>query len=480
MEVFSKIQTESMSFFDHNSSGRVLTRATNDIEAISELFTGVIISLFKDVFMIIGIVIVMLSLDVKMALVSFVVIPIIIGVTYWYNKYAKPNFRVVRTLVGSINAFFAENISGMRLVQIFNRERQKFAEFETLNDEYNKASILGVKLNAVFRPVSEFINSLAISLLIWYAAGGTMENLIGIGVLNAFVSYSKKFFAPINDLADNYTTIQSSSVSAERIFEILDENETNENIEKGRLLTETKGCIEFKNVWFCYVEGEWVLRDVSFKINTGETVAFVGATGAGKSTIINLMGRFYEIQKGQILLDGVDIKEYSLKSLRKHIAVVMQDVFLFSGDIKYNIRLNNTDIDGEEIVEAARYVNADPFISELPGGYDEIVTERGSTLSAGQRQLLSFARAVAFKPSILVLDEATANIDTENEMIIQESLEKISKDRTTLIIAHRLSTIKKADQIIVIHKGKVREIGTHDALLAKEGFYKRLYDMQFA
>lgn len=480
MELFAHIQNLPLSFFDKNSSGRVMTRVANDVEALNEMYSGVLIALFKDVFMLIGIIVVMLQMNLKLALVSFVVVPIIMSVTYIYNKKARKVYKSIRHLISSINSFFAENISGMKLVQIFNREKEKFKEFDSLNTEYNKASMMELILMALFKPAAELINSLAISILIWYCLPGIFDNTIEIGVLFAFITYIKKFFGPINDLADKYNVILSGSVSAERIFELMDTNEGLEDLDKGISISNFKGEIEFKNVWFAYDDKGWVLKDVSFKINPGETAAFVGATGSGKSTIINLIGRFYEIQKGEILLDGINIKDIKLGDLRRCIAVVMQDVFLFSGDIQSNIRLNNDNIKMEDVEKASQYVNADEFIKSLPGGYFEEVKERGCTLSSGQRQLLSFARAIAFKPSILVLDEATANIDTETEKIIQDTLGRISKDRTTLVIAHRLSTIKDADKIIVIHKGRIREMGRHTELLKNGGIYRNLYDMQYA
>ena len=478
MQVFTHIQHMSLKFFDKNSTGSVLTRATNDVEAISELYSGVVVDLVKDIFMIAGIVIAMVMLSPTIALVNFAIIPLIVVVTIFYNRKAKSNFRWVRSLISRINAFFAENISGMKLVQIFSKQHEKYQEYKTLNDEYNKATVLNVYLNSIFRPSSEFINSLAISILIWFCAGDILNGTLEFGVLYAFITYSKKFFNPINDLADKYTTIQSGAVSAERIFELLDTTEYQEELDAGNPVPEIKGEIEFRNVWFAYIDEEYVLKDISFKINAGETVAFVGATGSGKSTIINLIARFYDVQKGEILLDGVPIKSYKLDELRQSIAVIMQDVFLFAGNIKSNIRLNNEKITDEEIVQAAEYVNADQFIRRLHNGYDEAVMERGSTLSAGQRQLLSFARAVAFNPPLLVLDEATANIDTENEEIIQESLKKISENRTTIVIAHRLSTIKNADNIIVIHQGVIAEAGKHDDLLHQDGIYRKLYEIQ--
>lgn len=486
VEIFSHIQKMSLKYFDTHASGSILTRVTNDIEALSELYSGVIVDTIKDFFMIIGIVAAMLLLNWKIALICMTIVPLIVVITIFYNRKAKANFRHVRSLIGAINAFFAENLAGMKLVQIFSRQKEKFGEFLKLNDEYNDATILGVKLNAMFRPMSEFINSLAISLLIWACAPEIFKGALEIGTLSAFITYSKKFFSPISDLADKYSTIQSGSVSAERIFELMDSDEYVESLDAGRELPDVRGEIEFRNVWFSYSLPDengsynWVLKNVSFIIKAGQTVAFAGATGSGKSTIINLIGRFYTVQKGEILLDGVNINEYKLSSLRKAIAVVMQDVFLFAGDIKSNIRLNNASITDEEVIEASKYVNSDDFIRELPNGYDEEVQERGVTLSSGQRQLLSFARAIAFKPKILVLDEATSNIDTEHEIIIQDSLEKISKDRTTIVIAHRLSTIKDSDVIFVIHKGRVAESGTHDELLVKDGIYRKLYEIQFA
>jgi ATP-binding cassette subfamily B multidrug efflux pump len=478
MQLFEHIQKMPLRFFDTNSSGRIMTRATNDVEALNELYSGVIVALFKDIFMLIGIVAVMVRMSLSLALVSFSIIPVIVVVTFFYNKRARKNFKRVRALIANINGFFAENISGMKLVQIFNREKEKYKEFEILNKEYNDASIMEVILVALFKPAAELINSLAIAMLIWYCTGKVFNSAIEIGLLYAFITYIKKFFGPINDLADKYNTIQAGTVSAERIFELMDNNEGIENMDNGIELRCVKGEIEFKNVWFSYNNEDWILRDVSFKVNPGETVAFVGATGSGKSTIINLIGRFYEIQRGEITIDGINIKEIKLKDLRRHIAVVMQDVFLFAGDIKSNIRLNNPSIDDNGIIEAAKYANAHDFIEALPGKYEEEVKERGCTLSAGQRQLLSFARAIAYEPAILVLDEATANIDTESEKMIQESLNKISKDRTTLVIAHRLSTIKEADRIVVIHKGIIREIGRHNELLSQNGIYRKLYEIQ--
>ncbi|MGE5548992.1 MAG: ABC transporter ATP-binding protein [Bacteroidota bacterium] len=480
MKLFAHIQAMPLSFFDRNSSGGILTRVTNDVEALHRMYSGVLVALFKDVFLLLGIIIAMFELNIRLTLISFTVIPIIISVTYLYQKRAVKNFKKIRALIARINGFLAENISGMRLVQIFHREREKFREFVQLNHEYNRANVYEVVLMGLFRPAAELINSLGVAVLIWYCIPGIFQSTVEIGVLFAFITYSKKFFGPINDLAEKYNVVLSGSVSAERIFALMDNCEGYEEPEKGLPLPEIKGELEFRHVWFSYNERDWVLKDVSFKVCPGETVAFVGATGSGKSTIINLIGRFYEAQQGEILLDGVNIRHYRLGELRKKIAVVMQDVFLFSGDIESNIRLNSFEISEDEVIQAAEYVGADQFIERLPEKYHETVRERGCTLSAGQRQLLSFARAIAFNPAILVLDEATANIDTETETLIQESLVKVSRHRTTLVIAHRLSTIRNADKIIVIHKGRIREMGRHDELLAKGGIYKSLYDIQYA
>lgn len=480
IQLFSHIQRMPLSFFDKNSSGRILTRVTNDVEALNEMYSGVLVMLFRDVFLLIGITVTMFSMNVKLALVSFSVVPVIILITGLYRPRATANYRRVRALIAQINGFLSENISGMKLVQIFNRQKQKYAEFRELNGRYNAASLLEVKLMAFFRPSAELVNNLGISILIWYCAPNVFQSTIEVGVLYAFITYIKKFFGPINDLADKVNVILSGMVSAERIFEIMDNNEGLEDLDQGRSMPEVRGKIEFRNVWFAYIDEDWVLKDVSFTIEAGETAAFVGATGSGKTTIINLIGRFYEIQKGQILLDGVDIREYRLGDLRTRIAVVMQDVFLFSGDILSNIRLDNESISEAEAIRAAEYVNAHHFIESLPQKYHEEVHERGCTLSAGEKQLLSFARAVAFNPSILVLDEATANIDAETEKVIQESLAKISKNRTTLVIAHRLSTIRNADKIIVINKGRIREMGRHEELVAAKGIYASLYEMQYA
>lgn len=478
-KVFTHIQHFPLSLLDKFSSGRLVTRATNDIEALNEMFTEVLINLFKDVFLIIGIVIVMFKMNVVLALISFTVLPFIFLITFYFKNKIKSNFRIMKALIGRINGFYAENISGMKLVQIFHREDEKRTEFQDLNNEYFKSTIFQVKMNSVFRPAIEIFQTVAIALLIWYGMGKILNNTLELGVLYAFTNYIKQFFEPINDLAENYNTIQSAVVSADRVFELLDQEESLEDLDVGLSIDRFNGEIEFKNVWFAYNAEDWILKDVSFRINRGETAAFVGATGAGKTTIISLISRFYNIQKGEILIDGINIKNIKLRDLRKNVSVILQDVFLFAGDIKKNIRLNS-DISDDEVVKALKLSYSDSFIEELPNKMEEAVMERGSTFSAGQRQLLSFARAIAHNPAILVLDEATANIDTKTELLIQKSIENISKDRTTLIIAHRLSTIRNADKIIVLKNGKIIEIGKHAELLENKGYYYELNNVQSA
>ncbi len=477
-QLFSHIQKMSMKFFDKNSSGRILTRVTNDVEALDEIFSGLLVNFIRDFIMIVGIIITMFSLNTTLALLSLCCIPVITIVTIIYRKAARKNFLRMKALIGKINGFLAENISGMKIVRIFHREKEKFNEFKKLNDDYFSVSITELILHSLLRPIIEIVNTLTMALLIWYCSTKITGGYLEIGVLYAFITYIKQFFAPINEISEEFTSLQSAMISAERVFDVLDNKEFQEDFTVGELVDKIKGEIEFKNVWFAYDNEDWVLKDVSFKIEPGQTAAFVGATGSGKTTIINLMARFYDVQKGEILIDGRNIREYNLRVLRKQIAVVIQDVFLFSGDIKSNIRLRNKNITDQEIKEAAKWVCADKFIESLPNKYNEEVKERGCTFSAGQRQLISFARAVAFKPSIFVLDEATANIDTETESAIQNAMANISEGSTTIIIAHRLSTIKNADKIIVISNGRIEEIGTHDELFEKGGIYRELYEKQ--
>ncbi|MEW6105071.1 MAG: ABC transporter ATP-binding protein, partial [Bacillota bacterium] len=475
VEIFRHLQGLSLSFFDRNPVGRLVTRVTNDTDALNEMYTAVLVNLFKDLFLLVGIVIVMLRMNFELALVSLATLPVILAVTVVFRVQAREAYRLVRTRLARINATLAENISGMRIIQIFGREKKKFEEFDAINRDYLAANMRELRVYAIFRPAMDLISSLALALLIWYGGGQVLAGKLEFGVLYAFISYIQQFFRPINDLTEKYNIMQSAMAASERIFMLLDTNARERDPVKPVSLGRPRGEIEFQNVWFAYNGEDWVLKDVSFKVEPGETCAFVGPTGAGKTSIISLIGRMYEISRGRILIDGVDIRDISRHELRRHIGVVQQDVFLFTGDIESNIRLNSSEIAEEDVQEAARYVNADTFIRRLPGGYRAEVKERGVTLSAGQRQLLAFARALAFDPAILVLDEATANIDTETEALIQDALAKLVRGRTTLIVAHRLSTIQNADKIIVIHKGRVREVGTHQELLAKRGIYYQLY-----
>lgn len=478
-ELFSHLQKLSLSFYDKNPVGRLVTRVTNDMENLNEMYTGVLVNLFKDVFLLVGIIAVMLMMNLKLALISFTVIPLIVIAAAIFRVKAREAYRLVRVKLAKINSTLSENISGMRVIQIFKKEAFKYTEFEEVNREHKAASMKELFVFAVFRPSMDLIYSLALALLIWYGGAKVLGNTLSFGILFAFVSYIDSFFKPIMDLTEKFNILQSAMASSERIFLLLDTEEGIKNSDQPICLHKLKGEIEFKNVWFAYNEENWVLRDVSFKIKPGETAAFVGATGAGKTSIISLISRLYDIQKGEILIDGINIKEIDKYELRKQIGTVLQDVFLFSGDITGNIRLNSTEISDEKVREVAQYVNADKFIEKLPNGYKEEVKERGATLSSGQRQLLAFARALAFDPSILVLDEATSNIDTETEILIQDAIKKVIKNRTTIVIAHRLSTIQHAEKIIVLHKGKVREIGNHQELLDKKGMYYDLYLLQY-
>ncbi|WIV10487.1 ABC transporter ATP-binding protein [Proteiniborus sp. MB09-C3] len=478
-EIFSHLQKMSLSYFDKNPVGRLVTRVTNDTEALNEMYSSVLVTLFKDLFLLTGIIVTMFNMNAKLALFSFTVLPFIIIASIIFRINIRRVYRAVRVRLARINSSLNENITGMKTVHIFSKENKKLKEFDEINKDYLKAANEEIQLYAIFRPAIEIIRSLGLTLIIWIGGNNVINGAIEFGVLYAFINYLQMFFEPILDLTEKYNILQSAMASSERIFMIMDTEEDIKNSEQPIHLDTIKGKIEFKNVWFAYEKDNWVLRDVSFTINPGEAVAFVGATGAGKTSIISLINRFYDIQKGQILIDGIDIKDMDKYQLRRRIGIVLQDVFLFTGTIKDNIRLNNADISDKEIKEVAKYVNADTFIEKLPKKYEEPVMERGSTLSAGQRQLLAFARALAFKPDILVLDEATSNIDTETEILIQDALGKIVKGRTSIAIAHRLSTIQRSDKIIVLHKGQIREIGSHQELLNKGGMYYELYKLQY-
>lgn len=477
--LFEHTQGLSLSFFDKNPIGRLVTRITNDVEGINDMFTGALINLFKDAFLIIGILSAMFLLNVKLGFITVLSIPFIIIISSIFKKFDRDAYRSVREKLARINSSLSENISGMKTVQIFNKEDKKFREFNEIHSSYLSASLSQLTAFAIFRPAIDFLYSLVLAGIIWFGGLRVLRAEMPFGVLYAFVSYLTQFFQPIFDITEKYDVVQSAMASSERIFTLLDMDDRIENSPAPIHLKEVHGKIEFKNVWFAYDDENWVLKDVSFTINPGEKVAFVGATGAGKTSIISLISRLYDIQRGEILIDGISIKKLDKYELRKNMACVLQDVFLFEGDIKSNIRLNNSSITDEAIIKSAQYVNADNFIEKLPHKYASYVNERGSTFSNGERQLIAFARAIAFNPPILVLDEATSNIDTETEVLIQDALNKITQNRTTIVVAHRLSTIKNSDKIIVLHKGSIREIGTHEELLAKGKLYYNLYKLQY-
>jgi len=478
-EIFSHIQSLSISYFDRNPIGRLITRVTNDTETLNEMYTSVLVTLFKDIFILIGIIFVMLKMNFTLALISFSLVPLILIASIIFRKKIRVIYRLARAQLAKINSTLNENITGMRIIQIFKKENKISKQFDDINNDYLATSKKEIALFAIFRPSIEVIRSLGIAAITYYGSGKVLSNVIEFGVLYAFIDYLQRFFEPILDLTEKYNILQSAMASSERIFTILDDNSKIENPIKPSIFDNMKGNIEFKNVWFAYESDNWILKDISFTINSGDTVAFVGATGAGKSSIINLITRFYDIQKGEILINGINIKEYNKFELRKNIGVVLQDVFLFTGTIEENIRLNNLEITDEKIIEVSKYVNADHFISKLPLNYKEPVMERGATLSSGERQLLAFARTLAYNPSILILDEATSSIDTETEVLIQDALGKLIQNRTTIAVAHRLSTIQHADNIIVLSKGTIKESGTHQELLAKEGMYYDLYKLQY-
>lgn len=479
-ELFEHIHNLSMRFFDITPVGKIVTRVTNDVEALNEMYTQILVRLIKNAAKIIGLSVIMFRLNVKLALLAFTLLPVIIVLTVVFKSISKSTYRIVRTKLTALNTYLSEHISGMKVIQIFAREKEKDMEFKDRARDLFHASYREMMVFAIFRPLMYILSILALCIILGAGSKVVLEGVITAGTLYIFSDYIRSFFEPIQELAEQFSTLQSAMASAEKIFSVMDEEPLVKNPENPVALNGVKGRIEFENVWFAYQGEDWILRDVSFTIEPGQRVAFVGATGAGKSSILNLIGRYYDIQKGRITIDGVDIKEMSTEELRSAIGQVQQDVFIFTGDIKNNIRLKNENITDEEVKEASRYVNADHFIEQLEHTYDETVTERGATLSAGQRQLISFARTLAYNPTILVMDEATANIDTETELLIQEALEKLMQGRTTIMVAHRLSTIQHADKIMVMHKGKIRESGTHQELLLKDGIYKKLYELQLA
>jgi ATP-binding cassette, subfamily B, multidrug efflux pump len=492
MEIFSHIHKMEMSFFDKNPVGRILTRVTTDVQALNEMLSSGIVTLFGDIFMIVGIMVVMIAMNLKLSLVTFSVLVLLAIATFIFRAKVRVSFKIIRTKISNMNSFLHEVISGINTVKIFRRERKNEEEFDDLNKGYLAAYIKTILYYAVFFPVVTFISTLAVALIVWYGGGKVIQNVLTLGTLVAFIQYIEKFFHPISDLSEKFGILQEAIAASERIFALLeqkplivspenpvkisDEHETGS--ETSKILV--KGNIKFDGVWFAYDEGNYILKDISFELKSGESIAIVGATGSGKTSIINILNRFYDIQKGSIYLDDVDIKKFDLADLRRHIGIVIQDVFLFSGSILDNIRLGNKDISFGKVVEAAKYVNAHQFIEKLPDKYDQEVKERGQMLSVGQRQLIAFARAIVFNPEILlVLDEATSSIDSEIEALIQDALAKIMKDRTTIVIAHRLSTIKNANKILVLTHGQIAESGTHHDLLKLKGVDYKLYKYQY-
>ncbi|HMK38189.1 MAG TPA: ABC transporter ATP-binding protein [Bacteroidota bacterium] len=485
MEIFSHLQRLGLKFYDRNPIGRLITRVTNDVEVLNDMFSSGIVMVFSDVFTIIGILYFMFSMNWRLALISLSVLPLLFYGTFLFRKKAREAYREVRIQIARINAFMQEHITGMMVDQVFSRERHSYDGFRDINALHRDANIKSIFYYALFYPGIDLVGAIAVGLIIWYAGVETLGGGVTIGTVMAFLQFNEMFWRPIRDLSEKYNIMQTAMASSERVFRLLDDTTFIRDSPGSAPLPALRGDIEFRNVWFAYnvpegkAEPEWVLRNVSFTIRAGETAAFVGHTGAGKTTIISLLSRLYDVQKGEILVDGVDIRNVPQADLRRHIAVVLQDVFLFSGDIATNISLGNGDISEERVRAAARVVGASRFIEQLPGGYHAEVKERGATLSVGQKQLVSFARALAFQPRILVLDEATSSVDTETELLIQEAIKKLLFGRTSIVIAHRLSTIQSATKIIVMHKGEIREMGTHQQLLALGGVYYTLYQLQY-
>jgi ATP-binding cassette subfamily B protein len=485
MEVFEYLQRVGVKFYDKNPIGRLITRVTNDIEVLNEMFSSGIVMVFSDVFTIVGILYFMFSMNWQLAFISLSVLPILFYGTFLFRKKAREAYREVRLQIARINAFMQEHVTGMMVDQVFNREQKSYERFAGINALHRDANLKSIFYYAVFYPGVDLIGAVAVGLIIWYAGVESLAGHVTVGTVMAFLQFNEMFWRPIRDLSEKYNIMQTAMASSERVFKLLDDKTMVQDAPSPLPLPSVKGEIEFRNVWFAYNYGangedtEWVLKNVSFKLNAGETAAFVGHTGAGKTTIISLLTRFYDIQKGEILIDGVNIKQVRQQDLRKHIAVVLQDVFLFSGDVMSNIGLGNESISEDRIKAAARVVGAHRFIERMPKGYHEEVKERGAILSVGQKQLISFARALAHHPKVLILDEATSSVDTETELLIQAAIKKLLHGRTSIVIAHRLSTIQNANKIIVMHKGEVREMGTHQELLALGGIYYKLYQLQY-
>lgn len=479
MQLFDRLQKLSLRFYDTNPIGRLVTRVTSDVEILNEVFSSGLVVIISDILVIVGIVAFMFTISWELTLLTIAILPLLLVATAVFRKKVRANYREIRRQVARLNAFLNEYISGIGIIQLFQQERSQHSKFEHINRAHADAQIRTVFYYAIFFPVVEMLAGIAIAIMLWYAAGGILSGAMTVGTLIAFTQYFEMFFRPIRELSEKYDTLQNAMASSERIFILLDEDSfVNDNPDAGPMPPLAQG-IEFRNVWFGYTPASMVLKDVSFTVNKGETVAIVGATGAGKSSIINLLTRFYEFQQGSITIDGRDIRSIQQQSLRSRIALVLQDVFLFSGSISHNISLGNEDISPEAIGQAARAVGAHPFIQRLPEGYDTPVMERGATLSVGQKQLISFARALATDPDILILDEATSSVDTATEHLIEQAIQTLMAGRTSIVIAHRLSTVQRADRIIVLHHGEVREQGNHQQLLAQNGLYARLYRLQY-
>jgi ATP-binding cassette subfamily B protein len=479
-ELYDKLQHQEVAYYDRNPVGRIMTRLTSDVDALNELFTSGVTDVLGDVVMIVAIIGVMLWMDWRLTLVTLVTVPLLFAATTWFRKHARRGYDRVRTRIARINAFLQEHFSGAQTVQLFNAEARSFHKFHNINDDHRRANIETIFYYAVFFPLVDLIGAVGIALIVWYGGWRVMNTALSLGALVAFIQYSQQLFQPIRDISDKYNVLQAAVVASHRIFKTLDLPITIRTPEHPKKSGRAHGRIEFENVWFAYNDEEWVLKDVSFAIEPGLSVALVGHTGSGKTTITNLLMRFYDVQKGRILLDGVDVREWDLQCLRGNFAVVLQDVFLFSGTVEGNIRLGRSDITDQQIAWAASEVHADQFIKRLHDGYQTEVRERGAGLSVGQKQLISFARALAFNPAILILDEATSSIDTETEQLIQQAIERVMLERTSLVVAHRLSTIQRADRIIVLHHGEIREMGSHQELLAARGLYWKLYKLQYA
>lgn len=477
--LFAHVQKLSLPFFDRNPVGRTMTRVTSDVAALNEMFSQGLTTLAGDIFLLFAIAGILLYKNWLLALLIFSTVPLLLFAGAWFRRTVRTGYREVRARLSHMNAYLQENLSGMRTVQAYNRQSLNYKRFDQLNEQYRQANMITVFAHAVFVPAVELISALAMALIIWYGGIASLDGSITVGVIVLFIQYCSRFFQPIKEMSDKFNVLQTAMAASERIFKLLDEKPEITAPANPVGFEALKREIRFDNVWFAYKDQEWVLQDVSFEVKPGQTVALVGSTGSGKTTITSLLARFYDVQKGSIRLDGTDLRNFDPDELRRRMAIVLQDNFLFTGTIESNIRLGDESITKEQIERAAEHVNALPFIQQFPSGFQTEVLERGATLSVGQKQLLAFARALAFDPEILILDEATASIDTETEVLIQDALKKLLKGRTSIVIAHRLSTIQTADQILVLHHGRIRERGTHHELLQQGGLYRKLYDLQY-